>query len=87
MNFGLCQKQKYQKDILNDRENDIEILKFMRDFTYFQNTQSTLDFKSRFNIGKIIGQGAYAQVREAYDNYLNKTVAIKIYKKEKLKEG
>ena len=60
MNFGLCQKSKYTKDILNDRENEIEILKFMRDFTYFHNTQSTLDFKSRFNIGKIIGQGAYA---------------------------
>jgi len=26
-------------------------------------------------------------VREAYDNQLQKTIAIKIYKKEKLKEG
>jgi len=35
----------------------------------------------------VIGQGAYAQVREAYDNNNNKKVAIKIYKKEKLREG
>jgi hypothetical protein len=35
MNFGITSKQKYQKDILNDRENDIEILKIMRDFSYF----------------------------------------------------
>lgn len=69
MNFNLVDnKKKYTKDILNDRENDITVLKVMRDFTYFENTQSTLDFKNRFNIGKVIGQGAYAQVREAFDN-------------------
>ena len=60
MNFNLIGKQKYQKDVLNDRENDIEILKVMRDFSYFESTQSTLDFKNRFNIGKVIGEGAYA---------------------------
>lgn len=61
MNFGLLDRQqKYQKDILNDREDDIELLKVMRDFSYFRDTQSTLDFKNRFNIGKVIGQGAYA---------------------------
>jgi hypothetical protein len=32
----------------------------MRDFSYFESTQSTLDFKNRFNIGKVIGEGAYA---------------------------
>jgi hypothetical protein len=60
MNFNLIGKQKYQKDVLNDRENEIEILKVMRDFSYFESTQSTLDFKNRFNIGKVIGEGAYA---------------------------
>ena len=32
----------------------------MRDFTYFEDQQSTVEFKSRFNIGRIIGEGAYA---------------------------
>jgi hypothetical protein len=39
MNFGLVEaKKKYQKDVLNDRENDTDVLKIMRDFTYFSNT-------------------------------------------------
>jgi len=35
----------------------------------------------------VIGQGAYASVREAFDRKNSRKVAIKIYQKEKLREG
>lgn len=88
MNFSIKSKvEKYSKDILNDKENDMNILKIQRNFVYYESPQSTIDFKDRFDIGKIIGQGAYASVREAFDKKNNQKVAIKIYQKEKLKEG
>jgi len=37
-------------------------------------------------IGRIIGQGAYASVRLAYNKVLGKKVALKVYDKRKLKE-
>ena len=39
----------------------------------------TTQFKKDFQVGKIIGEGAYASVRIAVHRHLKKTVAIKIY--------
>lgn len=37
-------------------------------------------------MGKVVGEGAYASVRVAKFRPLNKTVAIKVYEKVKLRE-
>ena len=69
MLFNLVEQDevyKYQKDSLNDKHNDIQILRIMQNFKYY-NSKINCRFKDRFEIGKIIGQGSYAVVREGID--------------------
>ena len=44
-----------------------------------------ITFKARYNIKKVICKGGQANVHKAYDKKSCKEVAIKVYKKEKLK--
>lgn len=46
----------------------------------------TTKFKKDFQVGKVVGEGAYACVRIAIHRQLNRTVAIKIYEKNKIKD-
>lgn len=45
-----------------------------------------MKFKTDYQVGKIIGEGAYASVRVAIYRPLHRTVAIKVYEKNKIKE-
>lgn len=47
----------------------------------------TQQFKKKFLVGKIVGEGAYASVRVAVYKPINQKVAIKVYEKTKLKES
>ena len=44
-----------------------------------------LNSQNRFRIWKLLGQGSFSDVHIAYDNYLNKDVALKIEKANKPK--
>lgn len=47
----------------------------------------TAKFKKDYQVGKVIGEGAYATVRVALYRPLNRKIAIKIYEKNKIKEN
>lgn len=47
----------------------------------------TAKFKKDYQVGKVIGEGAYATVRVALYRPMNRKIAIKIYEKNKIKEN
>lgn len=63
----------------------IEEDRIARLFTKDLSSDLTEEFKKNYLVGKIIGEGAYASVRVAIFKPKDKKIAIKIYKKDKIK--
>lgn len=74
-------EDSYDKLIAGLKSNNPAI--FSNDATDKENNDTRQDltqqFKQKFLVGKIIGEGAYASVRVAIYKTINKKVAIKVY--------